>query len=336
MIALSEFVRSVTNQEFIPKVVDQIMSGNVLAMKFLRNAKSWRGGDPINIPVNVVDITTVGSYSGFDTLATTQENTRQRLQFNPSQAYVSVTLSGIQKTMNQGEAQVIDLIVTELDWRAKRLRDELGTEFYGDGTGNTSKDFQGLQNIVDDTTTAATYGGLSRTTYTNLRATRTAQSGSLSLANLAADFDAAQISDDLPTLAVCPPAVWTIYEALLTPTVAHNVGIREFRLTPEGSRPIDNISGNQGFRALAFRGVPVVSDDKCTAANLYFLNDNHLSFYRIPQPVGFTVESEKEGFGWTGWLQPVNQDAVTGRLQLYGQLISDSPRTMSRRTGISS
>ncbi len=157
----------------------------------------------------------------------------------------------------------------------------------------------------------------------------------MSLADLAADFDAAQVGSDLPTLMVTSPAVWSIYEALLTPTVSHQFRPAEFRLTPEGSRPIDNLGANQGFRALAFRGVPVVSDEKCTAANLFTLNENHLAFYNIPaaSQMGYSM---KNGFIWTGFKQPVNQDAISGALLWYGQLICDSPRTQARRTGITS
>ena len=123
-----------------------------------------------------------------------------------------------------------------------------------------------------DSTSITTYGNISRSVYSNWKATRTAQSGSLSLANLAADFDAAQIGSDLPTLIVTTPACWTVYESLLTPTVSHMVRPSEFRLTPEGTRPIDNLGGNQGFRALAYRGIPVVSDEKCTPGYIYTLD----------------------------------------------------------------
>jgi len=150
---------------------------------------------------------------------------------------------------------------------------------------------------------------------------------------MAADFDAAQVGNDLPSLIVTTPAVWTIYEALLTPTVSHNAGVREFRLTPDGARPIDNISGNQGFRALAFRGVPVVSDEKCTSGNIFTLNENHLFWWTIPQPAQFN-RSENRGFGWTGFKEPVNQDAIAGQLLYYGQFTTDAPRTHARRTGV--
>lgn len=337
MPALGTIVTSITQDRFIPKCVDQVLRGNVLTTRLMKNQKTWRGGSPLTLPVNISSYTQLGSYSGFDVLSTTQQNTRTTATFNPSQLYVSISIAGIQKAVNQGDAAVLDLVATEMEQRAKDFRDEFGNQLYGDGTGNSSKDILGIQAAVDDSTSITTYGGISRSTYTVWRATRTAQSGSLSLANLAADFDAAQVGSEVPTLIVTTPAVFTIYEALLTPTVSHQFSMNDFRLTGEGiARVGGTIAANQGFRALTFRGIPVVADEKCTSGNIYTLNENYLDFYKLPQPVGFTVEGEKEGFGWTGWLQGANQDAVTGRMQWYGQFITTSPRMHARRTGVTS
>ena len=223
-----------------------------------------------------------------------------------------------------------------MDITAEALRQEIGTEIYSDGTGNSSKDILGLQAAVDDSTNVVTYGGLSRTTYTNWRGTLTAQSGSLSLANLAADFDAAQIGNETPDLIITTPAVFTIYEALLTPTVSHQFSMNDFRMTGDGmARVGGTLAANQGFRALTFRGVPVVADEKCTSGNIYTLNTRHLTWWNIPQPAGFD-RTENRGFGWTGFKEPINQDAVAGHLLGYLQLTTDGPRFHARRTGVTS
>ena len=333
MPALSAFATTTTQTRLLPKAVDNILNGNVLAMRLMKSPKSWRGGTSIDIAVNLSDITAVGSYFGFDTFNVTQENIRQRAVFNPSQMYVSIPISGIQKAVNQGEPAVINLLAEEIAWRTKRLKDEFGTQLYLDGTGNSSKDILGLVAAVDDATNVVTYGGLSRNTYTNWRATLTAQSGSLSLANLASDFDAAQRGDEVPTIMVTTPAVFSIYEALLTPTVSHQFSMNDFRMTSDGmARVGGTIAANQGFRALTFRGIPFVADEKATSGNIFTLNENHLSFYTIPQ----VDRQMMNGFGWTGFKEPANQDAIVGELLWYGQLITDSPRTHARRTGVTS
>lgn len=336
MPALGNFVTTITQDRFIPKVVDNVLNGNVLTMRLMRNPKVWRGGTSIEVPVNLSAYTNLGSYSGFDAFATTQQSTRQRATFTPSQVYCSIIVSGIQHAVNQGEAAQVDVVAAELEQRTRDLKDELGNQIYSDGTGNSSKDFLGIHAAVDDSTNVTTYGGLSRSTYTNWRGTLTAQSGSLTLANLAADFDAAQRGDDAPTLIVTTPGVFTIYEALLTPTVSHQFSMNDFRLTEDGvARVGGTLAANQGFRALTFRGIPVVADEKCTSQNIFTLNEKHLSFYTIPQTLpGRRLVSS--GFYATDWKEPANQDAVVMELLYYGQLITDAPRTHARRTGVSS
>ena len=337
MPAISAFVSNITDTRLIPKLVGNIYNGNVLTMRLMRSPRTWRGGNQITFPTQLTAATTVGSYSGFDTFVTTQETKTTKAAFDPSQVYASATVSGIQLAINRsGDAGALDLITTELDMISEALKQEIGTQVYGDGTGNSSKDILGLQAAVDDSTNVVTYAGISRSTYTGWRGTLTAQSGSLSLANLAADFDAAQVGNDVPSIMVTTPAVFTIYEALLTPTVSHQFSMNDFRMTEDGmARVGGTLAANQGFRALTFRGIPVVADEKCTANNIYTLNENHLTFWTIPQPSEFK-RTENRGFGWTGWKEPVNQDAITGQLLMYGQLTTDSPRTHARRTGVTS
>jgi len=337
MPALSTFVTTTTQTRLLPKVIDQVLNGNVLTMRLLRQAVPWVTGTQINIAVNLSDITAVGSYFGFDALSTTQENIRQRAVFNPSQYYASIPISGIQTAINQGSAAVINLVATEIDWRAKRLRDAMGDGVYSDGTGNAGKDILGIRAAIDDTTLVATYGGLNKTTYPRWNSTVTAQVGGLSLANLAADFDAAQRGDDAPTIMITTPAVFSIYEALLTPTVSHQFSMNDFRLVENtggvGSSIVrvgGTVAANQGFRALTFRGIPFVSDEKCTAQEIYTINERHLKFYTINRP----GQSIKNGFSWTGFKEAINQDATVAQLLWAGQLICDSPRTMARRTTV--
>ena len=302
-------------------------------MRLRDKARPWSGGARLILPTTVTERSNLGSYSGFDTFITSQENVRQQFAIDPSQYYANVTVSGIQKALNKGPEGFVDLLTAEFSDVGRALSEKIGEDNYLDGTDNSNKAIAGLQYHVDDGTTAGTYQNLSRTTYTNLNATRNAQSGALSFANLASDYDAAQRGTDSPTLGVTTPAVWTIIEALITITTNVEVGKQYPKLVPTGGE--NGIVGFRGLNAIYYRGVPIVADEKCTAQNLYFLNENHLFLYEIDGDPLF-VESSKEGFAWTGWKKSANQDAITGQILWAGQLVGDSPRTMSRRTGISS
>ena len=169
MIPVSAFVTTTTDIRLVPKAVEQTLNGNVLTMRLLaNNSRSWSGrGTKISIPVYLSPVTTLGSYSGFDTFVTTQENKRQRAEFDPSQLYASVQLSGIQKAVNAagGDAAVLDLVAEELDITTKYLKDEIGNQVYSDGTGNANKDILGIIAAVDDTTVVRKMASVKKLSY---------------------------------------------------------------------------------------------------------------------------------------------------------------------------
>ena len=95
------------------------------------------------------------------------------------------------------------------------------------------------------------------------------------------------------------------------------------------------IMGNAGFTGLMFRGMPIISDEKCPTGTMYFLNEKHLDLYEIPPNEKF-VKGTKGGFAFTGWMRPNNQDALTSQIIIYCQLMGSQPRKQSVRTSISS
>ena len=92
--------------------------------------------------------------------------------------------------------------------------DAIGTIFYADGTGNSNKNFLGVGAIVDDGTDVGTIGGLSRTTYSVLNATRTASGGILTLQKLATlhnAISAGSTPGHSPSLLISNETVWSLY-----------------------------------------------------------------------------------------------------------------------------
>lgn len=207
-IAASNFVTTATRERFFPKSVDNIFEGNLLWNRLRSKARPWTGGHRLVISTIVSNRANASSFSGFDTLPTNQEDVRQRFTIDPSEYAINVTFSGIQLAVNKGPEAFLNLVAEEFADSARVLSETLGTDSYGDGTGNSNKAIAGLNYHIDDATDVVTYQGLSRNTYTNLRATRTAQSGALTFANLATDYDAAQRGSDSPSLFVTTPAVW--------------------------------------------------------------------------------------------------------------------------------
>lgn len=334
--ALGNFVTSVTKQNFLPTVVENFYTGNVLFMRLKDKRKSWASGYQMKIPTEIAGRTQLGSYSGADVFGTAQEDTRQQFTINPSQYYANLTITGIQRAANKGKEAIVDLLTAEFNSVGLALNNLMGNDLYGDGTGNAGKALTGLIAQVDDGTNVNIFQGLSRTTYPTLKSTFNTQSGALSLANLATDFDGAQVGSDQPTLGVTTPAVFSIYEAILTNNSRYTqvMSPARFKLTAAGIEAA-GIQGNEGFTGLMFRGMPIVTDDRCPSGTLYMLNERYLDLYEMPPDPAF-VSGSQQGFGWTGWKKSINQDVIVSQLIWYGQLVGTQPRKNSRRVNITS
>lgn len=331
--AFSDLVLSVTNQVYAKKVVDNILNGNFGLMRFLSNSRPWAGGDQILLPVKMRESTSGGSYAGLDTLSTAQTSDREMAAVLPRQYYHSVVVSGIQQAVNQGDGKVLDLLATEMESKAADMKDNLGDGFYSDGTGNENKDIIGLRAAVDDNTFITSYEGLSRATFTQWRSTITSDA-TVTLPDFATDFNAAKVGAEDPTLLLSTPAVFNIYEALMDQDVRYNLQFAGYdQIYGKGlPRKSGNLAQGQGFNSLYFRGVPLVADEKCTTGRLYTLNENHIWFYTFSNLPN--AKSIKNGFGWTGLKEPVNQDGSVGQFLWYGNLASDGPRFSALRYSI--
>ena len=335
-MAFSAFVTTVTQDKIVPKVVDNILAGNVLTMRFLAQGRPWGSGHRYDIPIKYQASTSGGSYSGFDAFSTTQVNTRVMATFDPKQNYFSVVLSGIQQAVNKGDAQVLDLLAVEMGSVADDMADGIGTQLYGDGTGNGSKDITGLDAAIDATTGTATWGGINGTvTYTTWRSTHTSNAGAVTIANLQSAYDSAKIGNDAPTLVVMHPSEWTTYEGLLQATINYHTQVQGYpRMTRFGIKRTAGTgqTGDVGFDTLFFRGIPVVADEKCTDGELWMINEKHLWWVGLNHPK-HPVAGNQYGFSWTGLKEPTNQDASVGQFLLYGNLVGDARRTHAYMTG---
>tara|TARA_R100000750_G_C2345987_1_gene96320 strand:+ start:2540 stop:3598 length:1059 start_codon:yes stop_codon:yes gene_type:complete len=346
-VKVSEFgaiVDTITYEYIVPKITDNILTGNVLAMRFLTNQKpatSWGSdvsGAFMGVPIKYQKSTSGGWYKGFDTFSTSQTNTRVLATYSPKQLYWSVGASGIQVGVNQTPQQILPLITVEMNSVADDMMDTFGTGLYSDGTGTSNKQLTGLQAAVDDGNTIATYAGLLRSTYTTWVSNLDSSSNAITRAEMAASFDAAKIGNDAPTLGITTPAIWSTIEGLAMGTIHFNNPLpglgREY-----GNVARDGVTkgqgGELGYTALFFRGRPIVADEKCTAGYFYWLNERHIGLAKwgYPNFPGYQAKSNYNGFAFTGLKIPTNQDATVGQFLFYGELVTDACRTHSYMTG---
>lgn len=327
-----------TNTYLLPKVVDTILNSNVFATRMLSGAQKWKG-QKIEKAVKASKNSNGKSFSGLDTFSTAEVDTRIKLSFDPKFYEQPVVVELTELSTNSSDPnRVVDLAALELESAAEDMADSIGTLFYSDGEGNSSKDFQGLEAIVDDGTNTPTYGGQARATYTTLKSTVTAASSNkLSLAQMATLYNAISSGSVKPTLGLTTEAVFSLYEQLLNP---QEKIVKDVPMMKAG------LIGGSGFTGLYYKGFPILADEKCTSAVLYFVNEDFLEFRALPmaktQPVNYGIEIEGNdytnvrglGFSWSGWIIPSNQAALIGHIYLGGELWSSNPKRHGKLTGV--
>jgi hypothetical protein len=331
-------VTTTTNTLLLPKVVDTILNSNVLATRVLTSAKKW-SGEKIRKAIKYSKNTNGGSFDGFDTFATSAIDNRVNLEFEAKFYEKGVTLPFTELSKNMADPnRLADLAALELASAAEDMADDIGTLFYGDGTGNGNKDFLGLEAIVDDGTKAATYGGQLRATYTTLKSTVAASGGTLTLAKMATLYNAITSGSVKPTLGLTTETIFSLYEQLLQPQERINKDVPMMR---------GGLTGGTGFTALFYKGFPIVADEKCTSGVLYFVNEDFLEWRALPMaktvPVNYSVTDIEGndytnvkglGFSWSDWIIPSNQASVIGHMYLGGELWSSNPKRHGKLTSI--
>lgn len=196
----------------------------------------------------------------------------------------------------------------------------------------------GLAGIVDDGTTLAAYGGLTRATYDPyLDSTVTASSGTLTLAKLDTLWAAVTSGSQKPTAGFVTETVFNLYGQLLRP---------QERINKEASRMKGGLFGTTGFTALEYNGKPVIMDEKCTSGLFIFLNETFVDWYALPMHGAKNIAYKSQiegndydsplglGFSWSDWIIPANAASVVGHIYFGGQFITTNPKRHGKLTGI--
>ena len=317
-------------------VVDTILNSNVLFQRVVRAGKKW-SGRVLRVPVKVSKNTTGTSFRGFDTFSTSATDNRQFLEFTPTFYQITCALSGDELSVADTEDKVLDLMKLTIQSDTEDMADDLGTIFYADGTGNSSKDPLGLAALVDDGGAVATLGGLSRSTYTTLQSTVTASSGTITLAKVDTLWNAVTSGSQKPTMIYTTEAVFAFYGQLLRP---------QERINKDAGRVKGSINAGAGFTGLDYMGKAVMADEKATAQVFIMLNENFVDWYALPyfnaRAVAYKSQVEGNdyeaplglGFSWSDWIVPANAGSVVGHIYFGGQFVTTNPKRHGKLTGV--
>lgn len=329
-------ITTTTNQYLAPEWVDQVLRDNYFFGKILSKSKKWNGSQML-FPLKYQKGQASVAFNGFDVLPINQQPVSVNETFYPSFVATNVALAGTDLSVNKTALQTLNLTQTVMESRAQDASDDIGNFLQQDGSSYNGKAPSGLANIVDNGTNAATYGGLSRATYTGLNSTVTASGGTISLLKVRQLWNAISDGPVKPDVILTDYTTWAYFEQLLQ-------AYQRNTFTDSKSQ-----QAGAGYTAEYWDGMEVFRDKKVTTGYFYELNTEFLEFYALNWYEGEKVSpraKEVEGnvyqdkmyapsaFTWTGWTKAYNAGTINGFMIFGGQLISRANFRLGVLTGI--
>jgi hypothetical protein len=334
-------ITTTTNQYLAPFWVDQILRDNYFFGKLMSKTKKWDGSQmlfPIKYQKGVASV----AFNGFDLLPITQQPVSVNMTFYPTFVATNVALAGSDLSINETPMQALKLMKVVMESRAQDAADDIGTLLQGDGTSFGSKAPNGLANTIDDGTTASTYGGLTRASYTGLNSTVTASGGTISLAKVRTLWNAISDGPVKPDFIITDYTTWGYFEQLQTPYQRNTSDFKGAGAALKAS--------TSGYDEQYWDGMLIARDKKITTGYFYMLNTKFLEWYGLKWWEGERVTPKAkdiegnvyvdkiyapgDAFTWTGMIRAYNQGTVNGFMILGGQLICTAPFRQGVLTGI--
>jgi len=275
------------------QLTDNIFTARPLTYTLMEKGRirMLNGGTKIVEPLIYGLNNTVGSYGGYDTLNLAPQEGISAAEFEWKQYAASISISGIEEAKNNGEQEIINLLEAKIMQAEESMREGFNTMFFADGTGNSSKDWNGLGNLVES---GNTVGNIDSSTYTWWKSYEENTSTALTLAQMATAYNSVSVGNDHPDTLLTTQTLFEKYEALLQPNLRYT----------------DTKTADAGFQNLLFKSAPVMYDTGCTAGTFYFLNSKYLTL------VGHT----SKWFDQTAFIRPEDLDARYALIMCYGNL----------------
>ena len=274
-------------------LTDNVFTARPLTYKLMEGGRirMLNGGTKIVEPLIYGQNSTVGSYSGYETLSLTPQEGISAAEFEWKQYAASIAISGIEEAKNNGEQEIINLLEAKIMQAEESMRESFNQMFFADGTGNSSKDWNGLGNLVES---GNTVGGINSSTYTWWQSKEENTSAALTLAQMSSLYNSVSVGNDHPDLLLTTQTLFEKYEALLQPQLRYT----------------DTKTADAGFQNLLFKAAPVMYDVHCTAGVFYMLNSKYLTL----------VGHSGKWFSQTSFISPEDVDARYALIMCYGNL----------------
>lgn len=280
-------------------IADNVTNNNALLfrLKDKSRKKVVSGGTKILQELQYATNSSSGWYSGYDTLTTAPTDVLSAAEFAIKEAYVLVTISGLEMAQNMGKEQMMDLLDSRISNAESTIANLIATGTYSDGTASGGKQIGGLQYLVPASPATGTVGGINRATYAYWRNQAKGATADYGAAKSAANilryygkmFNTLVRGSDHPDLMVADSNDY----GLLTDAFTDRQIIQDTKLA------------EAGFVSLKYRGADVVLDGgiggACPANTTYFLNSSYLFYRPMAGRDMYTLDGDRSAY---------NQDAM--------------------------
>ena len=286
---------STTLANYRSQLTDNVFTARPLTYFLMEKGRirMLNGGTKIIEPLIYGTNSTVGSYSGYDSLSLTPQEGISAAEYEWKQYAASISISGIEEAKNNGEQEIINLLEAKIMQAEESMREGFNTMFFADGTGNSGKDWNGLGNIVES---GNSVGGINSATAGNeyWRSYEDNNVAALTLAQMATAYNTVSVGNDHPDMILTTQTLFEKYEGLLIPQLRYT----------------DTKTADAGFQNLLFKAAPIVYDVHCPAETMFVLNSKYLTL----------VGHSGKWFAQTSFVQPEDVDARYALIMCYGNL----------------
>ena len=291
---------STTIDKYLKKLEEQIFTAKVLLWALTQAGcfENESGGVKIVQPLMYAGAVNVGSYKDDDVFKTDPNTGITSAEFPWRQFYGLMHYTGIEDAMNSGPEALLNLIKVRTMQLEMTMSETINTMLYGDGTGNSNKDFMGLKGLLS----AATVGNIP----TAGNAWWASQTGTAAnragfVAALRTLYNDASEGNDHPGIFIATQNAYEAYEDTLVGQI----------------RYADTKMGDAGFENLLYKNVPMTVDSQAgqgvtaPAGQVWVLNLKYIRFKKLAGK-WFVASSVQ---------QPINQDVYYKNLKSYGNLV---------------
>lgn len=299
-----------TLKKYRPKLEDNVFGAKVLlwVLKSSGAIENVDGGRKIVQPLIYAGAANTGSYADDDVFATDPNVGISAAEFGWKQYYGLISFTGIELAQNSGQQALLNLMKARLQQVELTMADDLNQMLWGDGSGNSGKDFMGIAGAVAQADpSVGAFGGIERASnaYWKPAFKAATVANTLALADMTNVYNTASEGKDHPNVIVSTQTGFEAYEALLQSNIRYT----------------DTEMGDAGFQNLMFKGAPVAFDRDADVASttegnapMWFLNTQYIRLSKLAN----------KWFTPSEMLQPTNQDAFYKHLVCYGNLTASN------------